>query len=197
VDLCVGQDFGLTTPSQAAARAQEGDTVLIQQGTYEDCATWPVSVTIRGFNGRPRIGNEICGRRAVWIVQGDETVIENVELFGGSGSVFSVGADISLFEEALDWTTDEFRANTRVLSGAFDAIEESETPAIAAIDGTCVGGGLELALWCDLRVASDGATFGCFERRFGVPLVDGATQRLPRIVGLGHALDLILTGRVI
>jgi len=68
-------------------------------------------------------------------------------------------------------------------------------PVIAAVEGWCVAGGLELAAWCDLRVAGTGATFGCLERRFGVPLIDGGTYRLPRIVGLGRALDLILTGR--
>jgi len=68
-------------------------------------------------------------------------------------------------------------------------------PTVAAVEGHCVAGGLEMALWCDLRVASREAVFGCFERRFGVPLVDGGTQRLPRVVGLGRALELILTGR--
>lgn len=68
-------------------------------------------------------------------------------------------------------------------------------PVIAAVEGWCVAGGLELAAWCDLRVAGTGATFGCLERRFGVPLIDGGTYRLPRLVGLGRALDLILTGR--
>ena len=66
---------------------------------------------------------------------------------------------------------------------------------IAAVEGWCVAGGLELAAWCDLRVASETARFGCLERRWGVPLIDGGTYRLPRIVGLGRALDLILTGR--
>jgi enoyl-CoA hydratase len=70
-------------------------------------------------------------------------------------------------------------------------------PAIAAIRGWCVAGGLELALWCDLRVAGEDAKFGCLERRWGVPLIDGGTQRLPRVVGLGRALDLILTGRTV
>ncbi len=70
-------------------------------------------------------------------------------------------------------------------------------PVIAAIEGWCVAGGVELAAWCDLRVAGDGSRFGCLERRWGVPLVDGGTYRLPRIVGLGRALDLILTGREI
>jgi len=70
-------------------------------------------------------------------------------------------------------------------------------PTIAAISGWCLAGGLELALWCDLRIAAEGSTLGFPERRFGVPLIDGGTQRLPRIVGLGRALDLILTGRMV
>jgi enoyl-CoA hydratase len=70
-------------------------------------------------------------------------------------------------------------------------------PVIAAIEGWCVAGGVELAVWCDLRVAGESARIGCLERRWGVPLIDGGTQRLPRIVGLGRALDLILTGREI
>ena len=68
-------------------------------------------------------------------------------------------------------------------------------PVIAAIEGHAVAGGLELALWCDLRVAADDATFGVYCRRFGVPLVDLGTIRLPRLIGHSHALDLILTGR--
>ncbi len=68
-------------------------------------------------------------------------------------------------------------------------------PVIAAVEGYAVAGGLELALMCDLRVAARGATFGVFCRRWGVPLIDGGTVRLPRIVGMGRALDLILTGR--
>src|SRR4051794_36367854 len=68
-------------------------------------------------------------------------------------------------------------------------------PVLAAVEGWCVAGGVELAAWCDLRIASETARFGCLERRWGVPLIDGGTYRLPRIVGLGRALDLILTGR--
>jgi enoyl-CoA hydratase len=70
-------------------------------------------------------------------------------------------------------------------------------PTIAAVSGWCLAGGLELALWCDLRIATETATFGCAERRWGVPLIDGATQRLPRVVGLGRALELIMTGRMV
>jgi enoyl-CoA hydratase len=73
----------------------------------------------------------------------------------------------------------------------------SSKPTIAAIAGFALAGGLELALWCDLRIATEDSTFGYPERRWGVPLIDGGTQRLPRIVGLGRALDLILTGRMI
>lgn len=70
-------------------------------------------------------------------------------------------------------------------------------PVIAAVSGYCVAGGIELAAWCDLRVADDTARFGVFCRRFGVPLIDGGTLRLPRLIGMSRALDLILTGREI
>ena len=73
----------------------------------------------------------------------------------------------------------------------------SSKPTIAAISGWALAGGLELALWCDLRIATRGSKLGYPERRWGVPLIDGGTLRLPRIVGLGRALDLILTGRII
>ena len=70
-------------------------------------------------------------------------------------------------------------------------------PVIAAISGYAVAGGLELALWCDLRVMEEDAQVGVFCRRWGVPLIDGGTVRLPRIIGMGHAMDLILTGRAV
>jgi enoyl-CoA hydratase len=73
----------------------------------------------------------------------------------------------------------------------------SPKPAIAAVSGWCLAGGFELALWCDLRIATHDATFGCAERRWGVPLIDGGTQRLSRIAGQGRALDLVLTGRML
>jgi enoyl-CoA hydratase len=68
-------------------------------------------------------------------------------------------------------------------------------PVVAAVEGYAVAGGLELALWCDLRVAAEDATFGVFCRRWGVPLIDGGTVRLPRLIGTSRAMDLILTGR--
>jgi enoyl-CoA hydratase len=73
----------------------------------------------------------------------------------------------------------------------------SPKPTIAAVSGWCLAGGFELALWCDLRIASETASFAFAERRWGVPLIDGGTQRLPRVIGMGRALELILTGRLV
>jgi len=106
-------------------------------------------------------------------------------LTGAGGEAFCAGADL----KAMDLDVDDPAGPM-----GFSRLAASK-PTIAAIDGWCLAGGLELALWCDLRVATPKATFGCFERRWGVPLIDGGTQRLPRVVGLGRALDLILSGR--
>ena len=106
-------------------------------------------------------------------------------LTGAGGQAFCAGADL----KAMDLNVDHPHGPmgpTRLTPAK---------PAIAAVDGWCLAGGVELALWCDLRIATPTSTFGLFERRWGVPLVDGGTQRLPRIVGMGRALDLILTGR--
>ncbi|HEX2264955.1 MAG TPA: crotonase/enoyl-CoA hydratase family protein [Solirubrobacterales bacterium] len=106
-------------------------------------------------------------------------------LTGAGGEAFCAGADL----KALDLDVDHPQGPmgpTRLTPAK---------PAIAAIDGWCLAGGLELALWCDLRIATPASVFGCFERRWGVPLVDGGTQRLPRVVGMGRAMEMILTGR--
>jgi enoyl-CoA hydratase len=108
-------------------------------------------------------------------------------LTGAGGEAFCAGADL----KALDLDVDDPAGPM-----GFSRLAASK-PTIAAIDGWCLAGGLELALWCDLRLATPGSTFGLFERRWGVPLIDGGTQRLPRIVGLGRALDLILSGRAV
>ncbi len=109
-----------------------------------------------------------------------------VGVLTGAGGTFSAGADLKAMN--LEDRPEGWLGCTRM---------RVDKPTIAAIEGHCVAGGLELACWCDMRVAGEGATFGCFERRFGVPLVDGGTQRLPRIVGLGRALELIETGRAL
>ncbi len=111
-------------------------------------------------------------------------------LTGAGGVSFCAGADLK--------ATETFVGRLMNPEGpmGFTRLTPSK-PTIAAISGFCLAGGLELALWCDLRIAAEGSALGYPERRWGVPLIDGGTQRLPRIVGLGRALDLILTGRMI
>jgi enoyl-CoA hydratase len=113
-----------------------------------------------------------------------------VAVLTGTGGTFCAGADLTAIAAGtgnrVEPAGDGPMGPTRLRLGK---------PVIAAVEGHAVAGGLELALWCDLRVASDSAVFGVFCRRWGVPLIDGGTVRLPRLVGLGRALDLILTGR--
>src|SRR6202453_1807469 len=111
-------------------------------------------------------------------------------LTGAGGVSFCAGADLKATETMAG----------RLMSAegpmGFTRLTPSK-PTIAAISGFCLAGGLELALWCDLRIATEGSTLGYPERRWGVPLIDGGTQRLPRIVGLGRGLEVIPTGRII
>ena len=120
----------------------------------------------------------------------DEDDAAAVAVLTGSGGTFCAGADLqSLAEGARHRVAEDGPGPlgpTRLALGK---------PVIAAVEGYAVAGGLELAVWCDLRVAAEDAAFGVFCRRFGVPLIDGGTIRLPRLIGQGRALDLILTGR--
>jgi enoyl-CoA hydratase len=115
-----------------------------------------------------------------------------VAVFWGQGGTFCAGADLVASSNGMpnrvapDGTAP--MGPTRMLLSK---------PVIAAVSGYAVAGGLELALWCDLRVVEEDATFGVFCRRWGVPLIDGGTIRLPRIVGASRALDMILTGRAV
>jgi enoyl-CoA hydratase len=114
----------------------------------------------------------------------------SVAVLTGAGGTFCAGADLKAIAagERRRLTEDAPAplGPTRLLLGK---------PVLAAVEGHAVAGGLELALWCDLRIAADDAVFGVFCRRFGVPLLDLGTVRLPRLLGHSHAMDLILTGR--
>lgn len=129
----------------------------------------------------------------------DQDSTASVAVFYGEAGAFCAGADLKAISEgkgnlfktpeqgqALRTDADAPMGPSRLLLSK---------PVIAAIEGHAVAGGLELALWCDMRVAEDDATLGVFCRRWGVPLIDGGTVRLPRLIGMGHAMDLILTGR--
>jgi enoyl-CoA hydratase len=143
---------------------------------------------------RPEARNAINGATAAALrdawqaFEADEHA--RVGILTGGESVFCAGADLKEFNSLTPNTLDEYGAL------GFTRMFVSK-PTIAAIAGYAVAGGLELACWCDLRIADPTAQFGCLERRFGVPLIDGLTQRLPRQIGLSRALDMILTGRLI
>src|SRR5213592_3768891 len=154
---------------------------------------------------RPEVRNAVDDPTAAALVgafrrfDADEALA--VAVLTGAGGTFCAGADLkavaagqlrrgalidALGEYVLSEDGDGPMGPSRMLLGK---------PVIAAVEGYAVAGGLELALWCDLRVASESAKFGVFCRRWGVPLIDGGTVRLPRLIGHSRALDMILTGR--
>jgi enoyl-CoA hydratase/carnithine racemase len=144
---------------------------------------------------RPHRRNAVDGPTAERLLEGVEAFEADdgarvLVLTGAGGVSFCAGADLKAIETYAGRLDDP--------NGPMGFTRRTPTkPTIAAIGGWCLAGGLELALWCDLRVAAEGSTLGFPERRWGVPLIDGGTQRLPRIVGMGRALDLILTGRLV
>ena len=143
---------------------------------------------------RPGRRNAVDGATADALAQafrefdGDDDVA--VAILHGEGGVFCAGADLKEVGTP---------AGNRVSADGDGPMGPTRVrlskPVIAAVAGYAVAGGLELALWCDLRVAEEGAVFGVFCRRWGVPLIDGGTVRLPRLIGVSRAMDMILTGR--
>ncbi|OIN82059.1 crotonase/enoyl-CoA hydratase family protein [Mycobacterium malmoense] len=116
----------------------------------------------------------------------------SVAVLWGDGGTFCAGADLKAFG------TPEANAVHRTGPGPMGPTRMVlSKPVIAAVSGHAVAGGLELAIWCDLRVAEEDAVFGVFCRRWGVPLIDGGTVRLPRLIGHSRAMDMILTGRAV
>lgn len=159
----------------------------------------PVSIEKNGtittvILNRPEVRNAVDHATAEALVEAfrqfesDDSASVGV-LYGDNGT-FCAGADLKAISEGrgnrVDQSGDAPMGPSRMLL---------TKPVIAAISGYAVAGGLELALWCDLRVAEEDAVMGVFCRRWGVPLIDGGTIRLPRLIGLSRALDLILTGR--
>ncbi|MCB9682873.1 MAG: crotonase/enoyl-CoA hydratase family protein [Alphaproteobacteria bacterium] len=145
---------------------------------------------------RPQVRNAVDGATAAALAEAfrafDADADARVAILHGRGGTFCAGADLVAFTRGegnrLDPDGDGPMGPTRM------ALSK---PVIAAIEGHAVAGGLELALWCDLRVAADDAVLGVFCRRWGVPLIDGGTTRLPRLIGVSRALDLVLTGRAV
>jgi len=150
---------------------------------------------------RPDVRNAVDGPTAHALADAfrsfDADADASVAVLRGAGEHFCAGADL---RAVAAQKSDLQRANPLDADLDRDAPMgpsrlQLRKPVIAAVEGYAVAGGIELALWCDLRVASETAVFGVFCRRFGVPLIDGGTVRLPRLIGQSRALDLILTGR--
>nr|WP_196148459.1 crotonase/enoyl-CoA hydratase family protein [Nocardia bovistercoris] len=145
---------------------------------------------------RPEARNAVDGPTAAALADAfrafDADPDASVAVLWGEGGTFCAGADL----KALG--TERSNRVTEDGDGPMGPTRMTlSKPVIAAVAGYAVAGGLELALWCDLRVAEQDSTFGVFCRRWGVPLIDGGTVRLPRIIGHGRAMDLILTGRAV
>jgi enoyl-CoA hydratase len=151
------------------------------------------AITVITIN-RPEVRNAVdraTAERLAAAFRGfDENETQSVAILTGAGGTFCAGADLKALASGngnrVEETGDGPMGPTRMTLSK---------PVIAAVEGHAVAGGLELAIWCDLRVAAEDAVFGVYCRRFGVPLVDGGTVRLPRLIGQSHAMDLILTGR--
>ena len=182
---------GTTTQASAAGRPVSGP-VKARTAVRVD-RSGPVTTIILD---RPEVRNAVDGPTAAALAEAfadfDADADAAVAVLFGAGGTFCSGADLK--------ATGTPRGNRTEPDGPGPmgpSRMRLSKPVIAAVAGHAVAGGLELALWCDLRVAEDDAVFGVFCRRWGVPLIDGGTVRLPQIVGLGRALDLILTGRAV
>lgn len=143
---------------------------------------------------RPAARNAVNGPTAARLVAAfeefDADDSASVAVLWGDNGTFCAGADLKAFRTPE--TNQTHRSGPGPMGPTRMVLSK---PVIAAVSGFAVAGGLELALWCDLRIAEEGAVFGVFCRRWGVPLIDGGTVRLPRLIGQSRAMDMILTGR--
>ena len=145
---------------------------------------------------RPEVRNAVDGPTAALLAEAFEEFDRDdglaVAVLQGAGGTFCAGADLKGIAEGRGNRMDAEMDRDGPMGPTRMVLSK---PVIAAVEGHAVAGGLELAIWCDLRVAAADAVFGVYCRRWGVPLVDGGTVRLPRLIGHSHAMDLILTGR--
>lgn len=168
----------MTTPPYESLRVETADRVT--------------TVTM----ARPERRNAVDGPMAAELARAftgfDDDPDADVAVLYGEGGTFCAGADLTSIgtdrSNRVEVDGDGPMGPTRLVLSK---------PVIAAVEGYAVAGGLELAIWCDLRVAASDATFGVFCRRWGVPLIDGGTVRLPRLIGESRAMDMILTGRAV
>jgi enoyl-CoA hydratase/carnithine racemase len=148
---------------------------------------------------RPRklnaMSHEVFAALDAAVVGASDDGAVRVVVITGAGTVFCAGADLSMVQEFSELPSSTFRETLRRLQSVFDRLEQLEKPVIAALNGACVGGGVDLALACDLRIAVTDAYVMIPEARLGLIPDLGATQRLPRLIGVSRAKDLILTGR--
>jgi len=148
---------------------------------------------------RPEVKNAVDGITAQQLADAfrdfDQDKSAKVAVLGGNGGTFCAGADLKAVAGERNSEPNKVTADGDGPMGPTRMLLSK--PVIAAISGYAVAGGLELALWCDMRVVERSAIMGVFCRRWGVPLIDGGTVRLPRLIGMSRAMDLILTGRPI
>ncbi len=162
-----------------------------------DGPLWTVTIN------RPRVRNAVDGptsrRLAQVFREFDLDADARVAVLTGAGGCFCAGADLKSVSAGLDESAGSLPLSADMQADAPMGPSRLQLtkPVIAAIAGPAVAGGMELALWCDLRVVDETAVFGIYCRRWGVPLIDGGTVRLPRLIGQSRALDLILTGRAV
>ena len=152
---------------------------------------------------RPEVRNAVDGPTAAALADAfrsfEDDAGARVALLTGAGGHFCSGADLkAMANEPERANTVEWRDDSDPGDGPMGPTRRAPAkPVIAAIEGYAVAGGLELALWCDLRVAARNAKLGFFDRRWGVPLIDGGTIRIARLIGQSRALDMVLTGRAV
>lgn len=166
---------------------------MMEVATEKNGRVWTVILN------RPEIKNAVDAKTARQLADAfrefEKDEAADVAVLYGAGGTFCAGADLSAFAAETDQEAMRLNRDMTGDGPMGPSRMHLSKPVIGAVAGYAVAGGLELACWCDIRVVEQSAVFGVYCRRFGVPLIDGGTQRLPRLIGMSRALDMILTGR--